>query len=447
MKNQGPSQQPPAGPRAWRALADSVVGTTNHRSTPSSRPLSTTPVQSPFHQSFPAYNTPHTNFNIRSSFSSLPAEITMPSQGSPSSAARGKGLDGRNNPGSVSYPQGKSSKKNKGAANLRSVKHLTCYYWAHNGYCTKIERVCAYSHWWTGIIADKPQTVIAGERAKAGKSLRHALEAGSQQGNRSTSDPIPPSTASSSALLSCMLPSSETSSLHKASTLFQPLSPSAFTSSLNSASINGSFPTGPSSVVADRSSEVEIDLFQEDSVLPTKHQLQIQTLLSENADLQAQLDTVQALLEDTVIQNDRLESQRILDRDQIAALRTSSRLYQAAKLNHIWVDDLLDLPVCNPWGAIGSERNSATNSNPNSHSDRSFNNTSNSTPNSGRTSFVSSDRQSSLPPLFPSFDLNFGEVLAEDDVQDICTNGEAMLPKGLLDDDDELLAAPGAALG
>lgn len=460
MKNQGSSQQPPAGPRAWRALADTVVGTTTHRSTPSFRPLSTTPVQSPFHQSFPAYSTPHSNFNSRSSFSDTPAKVTMPSQGSSSSGAHGKGAHSRNNSGSVSYPQGKSSKKNNGAVNLRSVKHLTCYYWAHNGYCTKIERVCAYSHWWTGIIADKPQTVIAGERAKAGKSLRHALEAGSQQANRSNSNPIPPSSASSSARLSCLLPSSEISSarlscllpssetfsLHKANSSFQPISPSAFTSSLNSASTNGSFPTGPSSVVADRSSEVEIEMFQEDAVSLTKHQLHIQTLLSENADLQAQLDTVTAQLEEAVIQNDRLESQRILDRDQIAALRTSSRLYQAAKLNHIWVDDLLDLPVCNPWGAIGSERNSATNSNSNSHSDSSFNYTSNSTPNSDRTSFVSSDRQSPLSPQFTSFDLNFREVLTEDDLQDICTNGEAMLPKGLLDDDDELLATPGAAL-
>lgn len=54
----------------------------------------------------------------------------------------------------------------------KSVKHLTCWYWANNG-CRLPDDVCLYSHFDTGRLADPPLQVQRGRPAVAGKNAKN----------------------------------------------------------------------------------------------------------------------------------------------------------------------------------------------------------------------------------------------------------------------------------
>lgn len=55
-----------------------------------------------------------------------------------------------------------------------SVKHLTCFWWKEKGDCRFKEEDCLYAHRDTGIYADAPRQVAAGEPAMAGRNLDRA---------------------------------------------------------------------------------------------------------------------------------------------------------------------------------------------------------------------------------------------------------------------------------
>ena len=56
------------------------------------------------------------------------------------------------------------------ASQQRSVKHLTCWYWANRG-CKLPEHVCLYSHYDTGRIADPPVRVQRGRKCSLPSSF------------------------------------------------------------------------------------------------------------------------------------------------------------------------------------------------------------------------------------------------------------------------------------
>jgi len=75
----------------------------------------------------------------------------------------------------VMRPRRTSSAPNlRPAPPKRSVKHMTCAFWA-NGHCHKTEAQCLYAHHHTNKIADKPVAVERGGRALAGRNLESAL--------------------------------------------------------------------------------------------------------------------------------------------------------------------------------------------------------------------------------------------------------------------------------
>lgn len=44
------------------------------------------------------------------------------------------------------------------------AKPLTCFYWAHKGYCNKTDDECLYAHRMTGVVAEPPQRVAGGRK-------------------------------------------------------------------------------------------------------------------------------------------------------------------------------------------------------------------------------------------------------------------------------------------
>jgi hypothetical protein len=416
-----PSFQAPTEPRAWRSARDSPLQA--RRSTPSFRQSSAPLVQSPLQQSFPAYNISHSHINIHSSTletgnlaATATAEIAMPESSSRPSRPTGPNSHRRSESRSASapgtsrlpptgpraqarFPAGARHRSRRDSPTLRngsspnlqsptgrpSVKHLTCHYWWFLGSCSKSDEECLYAHYDTGRYADKPQTIVPGQPARAGRSLQQALH-----NNRSHSNPSLPSLAAGNA--------------PRATASSQPITPIATTS-------NASHP--PSPVTTDRSSSEIATNTAQDTTVFDRRQSQIQVLVNAVVDLQAR----QAELE---TRNRELEAQRIRDSQEVDALRCSLRLYQLAESRiSMWANSVR-LPVSNPWGPIGSERNSATNSGPNSGSGNSF---------------ANSSTHSSPNPLMPvPTDDNPDEDLSELDEQDINERGVDMLPRGILDD-------------
>ncbi|MCJ1288126.1 hypothetical protein MMC26_007481 [Xylographa opegraphella] len=61
------------------------------------------------------------------------------------------------------------------ADQLKSVKHLTCFYWRKYGKCSKADEVCLYAHYNTGHIAEEPMHMAPGLPAVAGRNARSQL--------------------------------------------------------------------------------------------------------------------------------------------------------------------------------------------------------------------------------------------------------------------------------
>ncbi|MCJ1386731.1 hypothetical protein MMC17_009857 [Xylographa soralifera] len=58
---------------------------------------------------------------------------------------------------------------------LKSVKHLTCFYWHKYGKCSKADEVCLYAHYNTGHLAEEPMHMAPGLPAVAGRNARSQL--------------------------------------------------------------------------------------------------------------------------------------------------------------------------------------------------------------------------------------------------------------------------------
>lgn len=267
------------------------------------------------------------------------ANITMPTQDPHSSEAHGPGFYKRNDYRAVSDPQASSSNKGKGVAQpsteLRCVKHLTCYYWYTNGICNKADDECAYSHENTGRLAEKPQIVSRGEKAKAGKSLRRALEK-----NR-RSDPTP------------TLPSKDGFGCSK-----QPASPKAaspprvFPSPIVTNSTD-SFASGSSSV-ANGSPKA--------GKAPSSDK--VESMLSDSLDLESRLRIAQKLVSDLKADNKiqrgiietleaALQSKNYPDECKIASLEAELATAKERKWSCNCTTELPPAPLVNPWGVIG----------------------------------------------------------------------------------------------
>lgn len=426
------SFQAPTEPRAWRTSRHLPLQV--RRSTPSFRQSSAPLVQSPLQQSFPAYNTSHSNINnIHSSTletgnssatvtatATPTAENTMTESSSRPSRPMATNSHRRSESRSASVPgtsrlpptgpraqvqaclpngarhrsrRDSPTPRNGSGPNLQSptgrpsVKHLTCHYWWFLGSCSKSDEECLYAHYDTGRYAEKPQTIVPGQPARAGRSLQQALH-----NNRSHSNPSLPSLANSST--------------PKATASSQPNTPTIITTS------NASHPATPSPATTDSSSDLATSTVK-DTATFARQQSQIQVLVKAVVDLQNRQTELMA-------RNRELEAQRALDSQEIDALRCTLRLHQLAESNtYMWANSVR-LPVSNPWGPIGSERNSATNSGPNS---------------GASNSLANSSTHSSPNPLIPvPTDDNPEKGLSAIDEQDINERGVGMLPPGILED-------------
>ena len=47
---------------------------------------------------------------------------------------------------------------------VKSVKHLTCFYWHKYGKCSKADAVCLYAHYNTGHLAEEPMHMVPGRK-------------------------------------------------------------------------------------------------------------------------------------------------------------------------------------------------------------------------------------------------------------------------------------------
>ena len=56
-----------------------------------------------------------------------------------------------------------TSRKAMSVSQRKSVKHLTCYYWANNG-CKLPDHICLYSHTHTGMLAEPPTQLQPGRK-------------------------------------------------------------------------------------------------------------------------------------------------------------------------------------------------------------------------------------------------------------------------------------------
>ncbi|KIW16731.1 hypothetical protein PV08_03920 [Exophiala spinifera] len=183
------AQSPQSNRRSTQPLG---APTTRHSSNPIAR--------SPLQQSFPAYpgstsapsspplmpespsrrsrvNDPEGRKRGESRSSSVPIVVrNAQGQEQPEENARSQP---RTQPQTHASSPSKGSNDDKIKANSsnsrRSVKHLTCFWWWEKGHCRFSDEDCLYSHYDTGHHTSAPRQVIAGEPAKAGKSLEREL--------------------------------------------------------------------------------------------------------------------------------------------------------------------------------------------------------------------------------------------------------------------------------